>query len=112
MTILELNSEKLFKVAGDFAVYTAAPFLEPMKNSALSAAAKYRGCKECQKPAYLRVARSVGAAFVRLTLDGDPAYYPALKAAIFSILNVHPSYAPDLVSMNYVQNGEQRQLTF
>lgn len=109
MIVLELDHEKLFKVAGDLAIYVAAPFLEPMKNSALQAAAKYRKCKTCQKSAYLKTAHAVGSAFVRLTLDGDAVYYPALKESIFNILNVHNA---NKVLMNYSQDGKQRQLTF
>jgi len=109
MTVLELDDEKIFKLAGDPAVYAAAPFLEPMKNAALSAAAKYRSCKKCQKPAYIKTAKAVGGAFVRLTLDADPSLYPPLKAIIFKILNVHHA---DQVMMNYTKDGQQHQLTF
>ena len=88
MNILDLNAERIFKVAGDPATYAAAPFLEPMKNSSMAAWTKYRNCPKCQKPAYLRTARLVGAAFARLVSEADPSTYPPLREVILKILNV------------------------
>jgi len=110
MNVLNMTAERVMKVAGDPALYEAAPFLNPMKDKALSLASKFRGCKNCQKPALLKAARAMGNAFARLTVDADPAGYPALKQAIFNILNVHNA---ERVIVSYLTNkGEHKDLAF
>ena len=110
MNTLHLTPERVVKVVGDPAVYQAAPFLNPMKDSALAAASRFRGCKNCQKPAFARAARAMGGAFARLTLEADPDLYPLLKQAIFNILNVRDA---ELVIISFIDKfGKKRDLTF
>jgi len=89
MSTLALDGEKIFKVAGDPATYTAAPFLAPIKPTALKYAAKYRdGCKTCHRPQYLKIVRAIASAFTKLTVDADAAQREELKRIAIKILNV------------------------
>jgi hypothetical protein len=113
VTILELTSERVFKVVGDPAVYPVASYLTPMKASALALAARYRhGCKTCHRPMYLRNLSATAGAFTRLVRDQyakDPASLAPLRAIILKILGL-----PDgtQVMLRYTETNQDKQLVF
>lgn len=112
MTILELTPELLFKIAGDPAIYSVSPFLEPMKIAALTKAARYKGgCKNCEKRALAQDMKLVGAALIRLLSTqhvADPeSVIPFKKMALTILRNT-----AEQLMVKYRVDGQERFLQF
>lgn len=112
MTVLELTPSLLFKIAGDPAIYSVAPFLEPMRIAALTKAAQHKGgCKGCKERHFLKDAGLVGAALVRLLsvqYEADPASVIPFKMMALKILK----NSSEQVMVKYHVNGQERFLQF
>lgn len=111
--IMELTAEMLFKVAGDPAIYRAAPYLEPMKSAALNQAANFRGgCVSCKRAAYVKVTTAVAAAATRLLkeqFEKDATCSGVIRQTIEAILGVKDV---DQFLIRYREGNQTRQLVF
>jgi len=112
LNVLELNAELMFKLAGDPAIYAAAPFLEPMRLAAFSKVIHHKGgCSGCQRGAFLRDAGLVAAAMTRL-LHGayleDKSRLMGFKKTSLKILN---NPAGELL-IKFKINGKDHQIQF
>jgi hypothetical protein len=112
MTLLDLTPDLIFRITGDPAIYTQAPFLLPIQKPALSLNARFRGaCTNCAKAAKHRAAIQLANAFSALVVaesDKTPNALPALRGAIHAIL--HTPDSP--IQLRYFKAGKESLLSF
>ncbi len=113
LSIVELTTQVVIRISGDPALYTAAPFLEPMRKPAMNLHQKYRdpNCPKCVQDAKLQAFRAVGNAMTSL-LAAENAQSPnrlgEFKKVIANILKMKV----DQVTVRYRQGGKDVVLQF
>lgn len=108
MTVLDITPEVILKITAHPALYTEAPFLNPMRDSALGVHRKMAGrCAGCGRKAYLEAGKAMMRAFINLTLAESakqPNGLPRMKEAMKKLLN-----SPfDEVRMAYTLPGSDK----
>lgn len=69
---MNLSGDDIWKVTAEPKLYERAPFLQPMRASALKVHAQFgnkSNCPACQRNAMIRAINSIGSAFGRLVID-------------------------------------------
>ena len=91
MTVLEVTPEVVLKLTAQPSFYAEAPFLGPMRDSALSAHRKLAGrCTNCNRKALMELAKALTRAFISLTVAEvakTPNGLMRMKAAMCKLLN-------------------------
>lgn len=112
-SIVELTTQIVIRISGDPALYSAAPFLEPMRKPALNLHQKYRDphCPKCVQEAKIQAFKAVANAMTSL-LVAEHAQTPnrlaAFKQAAGNILNMKV----DQILVTYKQGGKDAVLQF
>lgn len=111
-TSLVLTGDHVMKITAEPDVYKQAPFLFPMRDSALKLHARFgKHCSACMRGSYIKASRALGAALGTLIMTEaakQPNQLPAFRAAICSVLK-EPC---DQIVVVYVVNGKKQQLAF
>jgi hypothetical protein len=105
---LDITPEVILKITAHPSLYTEAPFLNPMRDSALNVHRKMAGkCTRCQRKAYLEAGKAMMRAFARL-VEAEYAKaangLPKMKEAIGKLLNSQFSE----IRLVYIPAGSNR----
>lgn len=110
--MLELNAELMFKLAGDPAIYAAAPFLEPMRIAAFSKVIQHKGgCSNCQKGRFVKDAGLVAAAMTRLLHGAYMENKDSLKGFKATSLKILNNSAEEML-IRFKINNKDHQIQF
>lgn len=110
---INLDAEMIGRVTVDPALYVEAPFLLPIKDSALNIHKKLpSNCRTCQKAARRRALKSLAGAFQRLTLEASrqaPESLTQLRSYVLRRFDL-PSGTP--ITLQYTDDqGQSAVLT-
>jgi hypothetical protein len=112
MTVMDLKPLIALRIAGDPALYAAAPFLVPMKKAAMAVAKKFgAGCSKCQKAAQMAAGVQVASAMAALIVaerDRGMEQLNAFKDIVRKILNTQF----DHVLIRYAKDGKKQVFQF
>lgn len=105
MTVLTIDVNVILKITAHSSLYAEAPFLAPMRDSALGVHKKMAGrCTGCHRKAFLEAGKAMLRAFTSLTVAEfakSPNGLSRMKAAIGKLLNSHF----DEIRLSYVPAG-------